>query len=200
MQQPKQDQTLDSTQTSASDTETQVAQATETPAEPSEAVAENSPEALAARIADLEAQLEDSAKYHQADLQNLHRRHQEEIQTTHKFATRKFAEELLNVKDYLEMALLDQSGNFDALKMGVNMTLTELNRAFSSAQIQEIIPEVGSPLDPHRHQAIQAIESEQTPNTIVSIAKKGYLLHDRVLRPATVVVAKGKEDKPDSKA
>lgn len=155
--------------------------------------AEAGPDILRQRIEDLEAQLADIGKYHQADLQNLHRRHQEEIQAAHKFAAKKFAEELLKVKDYLEMALLDQSGNFDAMKMGVEMTLTELKRAFSQAQIAEILPQPGEKLDPHRHQAFQTVESEQEPNTVVSVMQKGYTLHDRVLRPATVVVAKAKE-------
>ena len=158
--------------------------------------AADSPEALQQRIADLEAQLADAGKYHQADLQNLLRRHQDELQATHKFAAKKFAEELLKVKDYLEMALLDQSGNFEALKMGVDMTLTELKRAFEQAQIAEILPQVGDKLDPHRHQAFQTVESEQEPNTVVNVMQKGYTLHERVLRPATVVVAKAREDEP----
>lgn len=145
---------------------------------------------LQAQIEDLQAQLADIDKYHQADLQNLHRRHQEELQATHKFAARNFAQELLKVKDYLEMALLDKSENFAALKMGVEMTLTELSRAFSQAQIQEILPQTGDMLDPHRHQAFQAEASDLPPNSIVRVMQKGYTLHERVLRPATVVVAK----------
>lgn len=158
-----------------------------------EQAAEVNSEQLQQRIAGLESKLADIGKYHQAELQNLNRRHQEEIQAAHKFASKKFAEELLKVKDYLEMALLDQSGNFDALKMGVEMTLTELKRAFEQAQIQEILPQPGDKLDPHRHQAFQTVESEQEPNTIVSVMQKGYMLHDRVLRPATVAVAKAQE-------
>lgn len=154
---------------------------------------EESSESLRIRLDEMQAQLADIDKYHQAELQNLHRRHQEELQHAHKFAARKFAEELLKVKDYLEMALADQSGNFEAMKMGVNMTLTELQRAFEQAQIQEIVPQQGELLDPHRHQAFQAEESGQPVNTVVRVMQKGYMLHDRVLRPATVVVAKQKE-------
>ena len=97
---------------------------------------------------------------------------------------------MLPVKDYLEMALLDQSGNVDALKMGVQMTLNELQKAFDATHIKEINPQPGDKLDPHQHQAMQAVVSEQEPNTIVSVMKKGYTLSDRVLRPAMVVVAK----------
>lgn len=165
----------------------------ETAVEAAQTDAGETVESLSLKVEDLTAQLADIGKYHQADLQNLHRRHQEELQAAHKFAAKKFAEELLKVKDYLEMALLDQSGNFEALKMGVEMTLTELKRAFGQAQIQEILPQPGDKLDPHRHQAFQTVESEQEPNTIVAVMQKGYTLHDRVLRPATVSVAKAKE-------
>ncbi|MCF7521163.1 nucleotide exchange factor GrpE [Neisseria sp. ZJ106] len=150
-------------------------------------------EALEERIAELEAQVKEEQLRGLANEQNLRRRHQEEIANTHKFAGQKFAAEMLPVKDYLEMALLDQSGNFDALKMGVQMTLNELQKAFDATQIKEINPAVGDKLDPHHHQAMQTVVSEQEPNTIVSVMKKGYTLAERVLRPAMVTVAK-KED------
>ena len=80
---------------------------------------------------------------------------------------------MLPVKDYLEMALLDQSGNFDALKMGVQMTLNELQKAFDATHIKEINPQPGDKLDPHQHPSnAQAVVSEQEPNTIVSVMKK----------------------------
>ena len=151
-------------------------------------------EELQARIAELEGQLKDSELRGLANEQNLRRRHQQEIADTHKFAGQKFAAEMLPVKDYLEMALLDQSGNFDALKMGVQMTLNELQKAFDTTHIKEINPQPGDKLDPHQHQAIQTVVSEQEPNTIVSVMKKGYLLNDRILRPAMVVVAKSAEN------
>lgn len=150
-------------------------------------------EELQAKAAELEARLKEEELRSLANEQNLRRRHQEEIVATHKYAGQKFASEMLSVKDYLEMALLDQSGNFDALKMGVQMTLNELNKAFEHTQIQEIVPQAGDKLDPHRHQAMQTVESDQEPNTVVSVMKKGYTLADRVLRPAMVTVAKDKE-------
>ena len=82
-------------------------------------------EELQARITELEGMLKDEQLRGLANEQNLRRRFQDEIQAAHKFAAQKFATEMLTVKDYLEMALLDQSGNFDALKMGVSMTLNE---------------------------------------------------------------------------
>lgn len=151
--------------------------------------AEPTYEDLQARIAELEAQLKDEQLRALANEQNLRRRYQQEIADTHKFAGQKFAVEMLPVKDYLEMALLDQSGNFDALKMGVQMTLNELQKAFDATQIKEINPKAGDKLDPNIHQAMQAVASEQEPNTVVGVMKKGYTLSDRVLRPAMVTVA-----------
>ena len=147
-------------------------------------------EELQTQIIELEGMLKDEKLRGLANEQNLRRRHTDELQAAHKFAGQKFASEMLPVKDYLEMALLDQSGNFEALKMGVDMTLSELTKAFLNAQITEIKAEIGNKLDPHQHQAMQTVESEQEANTIVSVLKKGYLLADRVLRPAMVVVAK----------
>ena len=156
--------------------------------------AENTPptlESLQARIAELEGQLKDEQLRSLANEQNLRRRFQDEIQAAHKFAAQKFAAEMLTVKDYLEMALQDQSGNFEAMKTGVSMTLNELNKAFDHTQIKEIPAEKGSKLDPRHHQAMQEIEApEQEAGTIVGTLKKGYTLNERVLRPAMVTVAK----------
>lgn len=147
-------------------------------------------EDLQAQVAELEGRLKDEELRGLANEQNLRRRHQQEIADAYKFAGQKFAAEMLPVKDYLEMALLDQSGNFDALKTGVQMTLNELNKAFENTHISEINPQPGDKLDPHRHQAMQAVESDQETNTVVGVMKKGYALSDRVLRPAMVTVAK----------
>ena len=97
---------------------------------------------------------------------------------------------MLPVKDYLEMALLDQSGNFDALKMGVQMTLNELQKAFDATHIKEINPQPGDKLDPHQHQAMQAVVQRARAEHHRQRHEKGYTLSDRVLRPAMVVVAK----------
>ena len=151
-------------------------------------------EDLQAQVAELEGRLKDEELRGLANEQNLRRRHQQEIADAYKFAGQKFAAEMLPVKDYLEMALLDQSGNFDALKMGVQMTLNELQKAFDATHIKEINPQPGDKLDPNQHQAMQAEESGQEPNSIIRVLKKGYLLNDRILRPAMVVVAKSAEN------
>lgn len=148
-------------------------------------------EDLQARVTELEGMLKDEQLRSLANEQNLNRRFQEELQKTHKFAAQKFASEMLTVCDYLEMALLDQSGNFDAMKMGVSMTLDVLKKAFENTQIQEINPQKGDKLDPHKHQGMQEVEEHSVEaGTIVSLLKKGYTMHDRVLRPAMVTVAK----------
>ncbi|WP_274571811.1 nucleotide exchange factor GrpE [Neisseria leonii] len=164
----------------------------ETPTDENAVQEETAPpsyEELQAKVEELEGRLKDEELRGLANEQNLRRRHQEEILATHKFAGQKFAAEMLPVKDYLEMALSDQSGNFEALKMGVQMTLTELQKAFDATQIKEINPQPGDKLDPHQHQAMQTEESDLPPNTVVRVLKKGYTLSERVLRPAMVAVA-----------
>lgn len=174
--------------------QTQVPPVAEAAADSANAAAEEDAETLRARIAELEGCLKDEELRAAAHLQNLNRRHQEELQNAYKFAAAKFAGEILSVKDYLEMALMDQSGNFDALKMGVEMTLKEMEKAFSQAHIAEIKAE-GEILDPQRHHAVDKVaDAEVAPNTIVRVLQKGYSLNERVLRPARVVVAAAAED------
>lgn len=177
-------------QTVEENVETPVTAETEQEAVQPEVQEPPSYEELQERVAELEDQLKDSELRGLANEQNLRRRHSEELQAAHKFAGQKFAAEMLPVKDYLEMALLDQSGNFDALKMGVQMTLNELQKAFDNTQIKEISPSVGDKLDPHLHQAMQMEAAEQEPNTVIRVLKKGYAMNERVLRPAMVVVSK----------
>ena len=115
----------------------------------------------------------------------------EDLQAAHKFAVQKFAAELLPVKDSLELALADQSGQFDALKNGVDLTLKQLASAFEKFQLLEINPQ-GEKLDPHKHQAISMVDAAGAEaNTVVHVMQKGYQIAERVLRPAMVVVAKG---------
>lgn len=147
-----------------------------------------------ARIAELETQLteaKDQFLRARAEQENQRRRAVEDLQAANKYAVQKFAAEMLPVKDSLEMALLDQSGQFDTLKHGVDLTLKQLISAFEKFQLSEINP-VGEKLDPHKHQAISMIEADADANTVVNVMQKGYQIAERVLRPAMVVVAKGK--------
>jgi len=126
-----------------------------------------------------------------AEAENVRRRAQEDITKAHKFAVEKFAGELLAVKDSLEAALATQEQTVEAFKAGVELTLKQLVSAFEKNALIEVNP-VGEKFDPHKHQAIGMVDSEQEANTVVSVLQKGYLIAERTLRPALVMVAKGK--------
>ena len=126
-----------------------------------------------------------------AETENVRRRAAEDIAKASKFAVEKFARELLAVKDSLEAGLATENPSVESLKSGTELTLKQLVAAFEKSQIKEIDP-LGEKFDPHFHQAISMIEAPQEPNTVVNVLQKGYLLADRVLRPALVVVAKAK--------
>ena len=125
-----------------------------------------------------------------AETENMRRRAQDDIAKASKYAIEKFAENLLSVKDTLEMALADT--NPDTLRTGVDMTLKNLLSAFEKSGVKEENP-VGQKFDPNKHQAIGMVDADQEPNTVVTVLQKGYLIADRVLRPAMVMVAKGKD-------
>lgn len=127
-----------------------------------------------------------------AEADNVRKRAQVEITNAHKFAVEDFASELLAVKDSLEAALAAESPSVDSMKSGVEITLKQLAAAFERSRLSEINPQ-GQKFDPHRHQAIGTVEAEAEPNTVVQVLQKGYLLHDRVIRPALVMVAKAKD-------
>ena len=126
-----------------------------------------------------------------AETENVRRRATEDIAKTSKFAIEKFARELLAVKDSLEAGLATEAPSIDSLKSGTELTLKQLVAAFEKSGLKELNP-VGEKFDPNFHQAISMIEADQEPNTVVTVLQKGYLLTDRVLRPALVVVAKAK--------
>ena len=123
-----------------------------------------------------------------ADAENARKRAQADITTARKYALESFAEGLLPVMDSLEAAR--KTGDIS----GVELTLKQLRSALEKSSIREIDPKAGERFDPHRHQAMAAIEADADPNTVVAVMQKGYSLHDRVLRPALVTVAKSKSD------
>jgi molecular chaperone GrpE len=90
----------------------------------------------------------------------------------------------------LEQTLAAANASPEQLRAGVELTLKELRSAFERAQVAEVDP-AGQKFDPHRHQAMQMVDADLPPNTVVQVFQKGYVLHDRVLRPAMVAVAKG---------
>jgi molecular chaperone GrpE len=126
-----------------------------------------------------------------AETDNIRRRAAEDVLKAQKFGVEKMADALLAVKDSLEAALKVETPSLEAYKQGVELTARQLSTVFEKFSIVELDP-VGQKFDPSRHQAIASIESDQEPNTVVSVMQKGYTLHDRVLRPALVAVAKGK--------
>ncbi|NMF88694.1 nucleotide exchange factor GrpE [Aromatoleum petrolei] len=126
-----------------------------------------------------------------AEAENIRRRAQEDIAKASKFAAEKFANAMLPVKDSLEAAVATENQTIESLREGVELTLKQLASAFQSAGVTEENP-VGSKFDPNRHQAIAMVEAEGEANTVVNVLQKGYLLHERVLRPAMVTVCKGK--------
>ncbi|MCB4359173.1 nucleotide exchange factor GrpE [Quatrionicoccus australiensis] len=126
-----------------------------------------------------------------AEGENIRRRAQEDISKAHKFAVEKFAGELLAVKDSLEAALAVPEQTVESFKSGVELTLKQLVAAFEKNALIEVNP-VGEKFDPHKHQAIGMVDAEQEANTVVTVLQKGYLIAERTLRPALVMVTKPK--------
>jgi len=144
-------------------------------------------------LAEAQAKIEqqrDTMMRAMADAENARKRAQAEALTAQKYALERFADGLLPVVDSLEAAL--KSGDTS----GVELTLKQLRGALEKSGVREITPAPGERFDPHRHQAMAAVEAEAEPNTIVSVMQKGYSLYDRVLRPALVTVAKPKVENP----
>lgn len=139
------------------------------------------------------AEMQDSFLRAKADVENMRRRAQEDIARAHKFAIESFAEALVPVKDSLEMALKVETPSIESLKEGVEMTLKQLSSAFEKNRLLEIHPQLGDKLDPMRHQAISMVPAEQEANTIVTVLQKGYMIADRLLRPALVTVSQEKK-------
>jgi molecular chaperone GrpE len=149
---------------------------------------------IATKLAQLEAEvaeLKDAWLRAKAETDNVRKQAQTDVAKAHKYAIERFAEDLLPVKDALEQTLSAGEVSLDTLKSGSELTLKALRSAFERAQVVEISPS-GEKYDAHRHQAMQMVDSDQAPNSVVTVFQKGYLINDRVLRPALVTVAKGK--------
>ena len=146
-------------------------------------------------LADTQAQV---AQYHEellrarAEVENVRRRAQEEVAKARKFGTESFAESLIPVKDSLEAALSLSDQTAQAWKEGVEATLRQLNTAFERNLMKEIAPVPGDRFDPHQQQAIPSVPSDLPEGAVVQLLQKGYLIADRVLRPALVMVSAGK--------
>ena len=142
----------------------------------------------------LEAQIkefQDQFLRAKAEVENARRRSMEDVAKAHKFAIEGFAENLLPVLDSLNAALTDSGTDSAKMKEGIELTLKQLVSALEKGRVLEINP-VGEKFDPHRHQAIAMVPHEQEANTVVTVLQKGYLIADRVLRPALVTVSQPK--------
>ncbi len=146
----------------------------------------------AASPADLEArhaELSDAFLRAKAEAENTRRRAEEEVVKARKYAVEGFAESLLPVKDSLEAAIAIPSATPEQLLEGVHATLRQLSAALVRNKVLEINPAPATKFDPHQHQAISVVPAPQEPNTVVAVLQKGYLIADRVLRPALVTVS-----------
>jgi molecular chaperone GrpE len=146
----------------------------------------------AARIAELEAKVAELTDAHlraKAETENARRRADDEVAKARKYAVEAFADSLLPVKDSLEAAIATPDAAVEQVLEGVHATLRQLVSALERNKVSQISPPAGTRFDPHQHQAISMVPADQESNTIVTVLQKGYLIADRVLRPALVTVA-----------
>ena len=147
---------------------------------------------LEQRLAELEAkhtEMSDAYLRAKAEVENTRRRADDEIAKARKFAVEAFAESLLPVRDSLEAALATPGATSEQVLEGVHATLRQLVAALERNKVVEVNPPAGTRFDPHQHQAISVVPADQEANTVVAVLQKGYLIADRVLRPALVTVA-----------
>ena len=151
-------------------------------------------ERLKAELEELKAKSSDLADQYlraKAEAENVRRRSEEEVAKARKFGIEGFAESLLPVIDSLDAALSIQNATPEQLREGSDATLRQLNSALERNKVLAINPAAGEKFDPHHHQAISMVPAEQPANTVVSVLQKGYMIADRILRPALVTVAQG---------
>jgi molecular chaperone GrpE len=144
-----------------------------------------------ARLQELEAkhsELSDAFLRAKAETENARRRAEDDVAKARKYAVEAFADSLLPVKDSLEAALAIPDAKPEQMLEGVHATLRQLVSALERNKVAEINPSAGTKFDPHQHQAISVVPAEQEANTVVAVLQKGYLIADRVLRPALVTV------------
>ena len=134
------------------------------------------------------AEVSDAYLRAKAEAENIRRRAEEDIAKARKFAVEAFAESLLPVRDSLEAAIALPNASNQQLLEGVHVTLRQLAGALERNKVVQVAPPAGTKFDPHQHQAISVVPAEQEPNTVVAVLQKGYLINERVLRPALVTV------------
>ncbi|MGD2159757.1 MAG: nucleotide exchange factor GrpE [Gammaproteobacteria bacterium] len=128
-----------------------------------------------------------------AEMENLRRRTEKDLENAHKYGMEKFVSEMLPVKDSMELGLAAQEATVESLHEGMKLTMNMFNTTFEKLGVREINPE-NEPFDPELHQAMTMQETDQVePNTVIAVMQKGYLLNDRLVRPAMVMVSKKPE-------
>ena len=169
-------------------------QSTPAPAEVEAAMAAHASDEMArlqgelAEIKAKSAELADQFLRAKAEAENARRRAEDEVSKARKFGIESFAESLLPVADSLDAALAIQNATAQQLREGSDATLRQLTAALERNKVLAINPAAGDKFDPHQHQAISVVPADQEANTVVSVLQKGYLISERVLRPALVTV------------
>lgn len=148
-----------------------------------------SPEQQLAELQAKHTEVSDAYLRAKAEVENIRRRSEEEISKARKFAVESFAQSLLPVRDSLEAAVAIPAATTEQVLEGVQATLRQLASALERNKVLEINPPSGTKFDPHHHQAISMVPADQEANTVVAVLQKGYLIADRVLRPALVTVS-----------
>jgi molecular chaperone GrpE len=148
-----------------------------------------------AQLSELQArftEVNDAFLRARAEADNTRRRAEEEMAKARKYAVESFAESLLPVMDSLQAAIAQPEAATAQVLEGVHATLRQLAAALERNKVIEIAPPPGTKFDPRQHQAISVVPAEQEANTVVAVLQKGYLISDRILRPALVTVAAAK--------
>ncbi len=143
-------------------------------------------------VEELKAKHLEEVLYLKAEIDNLLKRHQEEKLKITKYAIEKFATELISTKESLESGLNTNKEDFLNLKEGMELTLKNLNSVFDKFGIKELNP-INGVFNAEQHQAINTVNNEKPANSIIEVLRKGYILNDRLLQPALVIVSKGNE-------
>lgn len=171
---------------------TQDKQTPQNPATAGETAPAADPSSVEAQLAELQAlhnETSDAYLRAKAEVENIRRRSEEEMSKARKFAVESFAESLLPVIDSMEAAIAMPDAKVEQVLEGVHATRRQLISALERNKVLEINPDSGAKFDPHQHQAISVVPAAQEANTVVMVLQKGYLIADRVLRPALVTVA-----------
>ena len=156
---------------------------------PAQEAAAPSPESKLQELEARHAEVSDAYLRAKAEAENTRRRADDEIAKARKYAVEAFADSLLPVKDSLEAAIALPNATTEQVLEGVHATLRQLVAALERNKVTQINPPAGTRFDPHQHQAISMVPADQEANTIVAVLQKGYLIADRVLRPALVTVS-----------